>query len=160
MLEIPCCLRSPFWNYMLLFRALVVSFINKRFPCFDVLRIDSPRTNLFARVFFQLRATITLSTVEEILCDCTKRINPADETTDLQTENQICLVMVGLPARGKSLIAGKGLFLCSLIYQQSSLTSSPQSNGTLAGFPFEPKFSMLASTADKLHHIQMQNSLI
>ena len=31
----------------------------------------------------------------------------------IQAETQVCLIMVGLPARGKSLIAGKGTFVAS-----------------------------------------------
>lgn len=36
-------------------------------------------------------------------------------------DSKICVVMVGLPARGKSLIAGKGMFLSVLSKQQLTL---------------------------------------
>ena len=47
---------------------------------------------------------------------------PADDPHITQSENQICLVMVGLPARGKSLIAGKGLYCLPRWSKSTSLT--------------------------------------
>jgi len=57
-------------------------------------------------------------------------------------DTQICVVMVGLPARGKSLIAQKGM--CSNFISWMSelaLTPSHQLNATSNGFLSTPKSS-------------------
>ena len=50
-------------------------------------------------------------------------MDSANDPRIMQSENQICLIMVGLPARGKSLIAGKGPSRLHRVSQCAPLTT-------------------------------------
>lgn len=63
---------------------------------------------------------------------------------------RIAVVMVGLPARGKSLIAQKGITSIHSRYQAQAEADRRipiQSSATWLGFPFRRRPSMLAPTA-------------
>lgn len=75
------------------------------------------------------------------------RPNRKTNGAGIQVEDtQICVVMVGLPARGKSLIAQKGMFppLADYILIGRSATDDlpTQLNATSNGCPSMPKSSM------------------
>lgn len=78
--------------------------------------------------------------------------------TDWQADaQQVVLIMVGLPARGKSLISGKGSSIsCCKFNSKADLS---QSNATCSGLLSKRKSSTLASTDVKVHPTQMPNSL-
>lgn len=65
--------------------------------------------------------------------------------------------MVGLPARGKSLIAQKGSKEAGKKAIRSA-TDLPQSSGILLGFQSARNFSMLVNTVGLPRRILMQNS--
>ena len=78
-------------------------------------------------------------------------------------DTRIVVVMVGLPARGKSLIAQKGTsFPQTMILAQAEADSGHlnQSSGTWDGSPYARRPSMSALTADRIPHGLLPTSSI
>jgi len=75
-------------------------------------------------------------------------------------ETRICVVMVGLPARGKSLIASKGKSRRRITVAETHVDSLFQSFDIWHGSPYQQRPSTWANTVAQIHLHQLRNSSI